>query len=148
MSISCRDQVSPPRYLQEASSHMRNLMKAVAIAAVLAFPVATLAQTAPAAAKSQAPAAAKAEKPAKKPATKTAHGTVKSISDSQLVISSGKGKSAKDETFVVNASTTKTGTVEAGAKVSVHYTMDGTNMVATAITASAPKASKPAKSSK
>ena len=127
---------------------MRNLMKAVAIAAVIAFPVATFAQTAPAA-KAQAPAAAKAEKPAKKPATKTAHGTVKSVSDSQLVISSGKGKSAKDETFVVNASTTKTGTVETGATVSVHYTMDGTNMVATAITASAAKPAKAsAKSSK
>ena len=127
---------------------MRNLMKAVAIAAVLAFPVATLAQTAPAA-KAQAPAAAKAEKPAKKPATKSAHGVVKSVSDSQLVISSGKGKSAKDETFVVNASTTKTGTVETGATVSVHYTMDGTNMVASAINASAAKPAKaPAKSSK
>ena len=125
---------------------MRNIMKAAAIAAMLAFPVASFAQTAPAA---KAPAKAeKAEKPAKKPATKSAHGVVKSVSDSQLVITAGSGKSAKDETFVVNASTTKTGTVEAGAKVSVHYTMDGTNMVATAITASAPKASKPAKSSK
>ena len=125
---------------------MRNIMKAVAIAAMLAFPVASFAQTAPAA---KAPAKAeKAEKPAKKPATKSASGVVKSVSDTQLVITHGSGKSAKDETFVVNASTTKTGTVEAGAKVSVHYTMDGTNMVATAITASAPKASKPAKSSK
>jgi hypothetical protein len=121
-------------------------MKAVAIAAMLAFPVASFAQTAPAA---KAPAKAeKAEKPAKKPATKSASGVVKSVSDTQLVITHGSGKSAKDETFVVNASTTKTGTVETGAKVSVHYTMDGTNMVATAITASAPKASKPAKSSK
>lgn len=121
---------------------MRNLMKAVAIAAVLAFPVATLAQNAPAAPKAPA---AKAEKPAKKPATKSASGVVKSISDSQLVVTHGSGKSAKDETFVVNASTTKTGTVETGAKVSVHYTMDGTNMVATAITASPAKAAKPAK---
>jgi len=128
---------------------MRNIMKAAAIAAMLAFPVASFAQNAPApAAKAPAPKAEKAEKPAKKPATKSAHGVVKSVSDSQLVITAGSGKSAKDETFVVNASTTKTGTVEAGAKVSVHYTMDGTNMVATAITASAPKASKPAKSSK
>jgi len=129
---------------------MRNFTKAVTIAAMLAFPIASFAQNAPAAPKAPAPAAKaeKAEKPAKKPASKTAHGVVKSVSDSQLVITAGSGKSAKDETFVVNASTTKTGTVEAGAKVSVHYTMDGTNMVATAITASAPKASKPAKSSK
>ena len=127
---------------------MRNITKAVAIAAMLAFPIATFAQ-APAA---PAPAtkAPKAEKPAssstKKVATKSAQGTVKSFSDSQLVITKGSGKSAKDETFVVNASTTKTGTIETGAKVSVHYTMDGTNMVASAITASPAKASKPAKS--
>ena len=129
---------------------MRNIMKAAAIAAMLAFPAASFAQNAPApAAKAPAPKAEKAEKPAKKPATKSAHGVVKSVSDSQLVITAGSGKSAKDETFVVNASTTKTGTVEAGAKVSVHYTMDGTNMVATAITASAAKPAKaPAKSSK
>ena len=119
---------------------MRNLMKAVAIAAVLAFPVATFAQTAPAA-KAQAPAAAKAEKPAKKPATKSAHGVVKSVSDSQLVITAGSGKSAKDETFAVNASTTKTGTVETGAKVQVHYTTEGSTMTATSISASAPKSS-------
>src|SRR5215471_15573300 len=137
---------------------MRNLTKAVAIAAMLAFPVAAFAAQAPAA-KAQAPApAAKAQTPApapatkapaekaehasKKVATKSASGTVKSVSDSQLVITKGSGKSAKDETFVVNASTTKTGTVEAGAHVSVHYTQEGTTMTATAITASAPKAAK------
>ena len=34
----------------------------------------------------------------------------------------------------MNASTDKKGTIEAGAKVSVHYTLDGKTMVATAIT--------------
>ncbi len=118
---------------------MRNLTKAIAVAAMLAFPVASFAQSAPA-----APAKSTAAKStaAKKPATKSATGTVKSISDSQLVITHGSGKSAKDETFVVNASTTKAGTVAEGAKVSVHYTTDGTTMTATTITASAPKASK------
>src|SRR5215467_13259895 len=116
---------------------MRNLTKAIAIAAMLAFPVASFAQTAPA--KQTAP---KAEKSAsKKVATKTTSGTVKSVSDSQLVITHGSGKSAKDETFAVNASTTKTGTVEAGAKVQVHYTTEGSTMTATSISASAPKAS-------
>ena len=37
------------------------------------------------------------------------------------------------------SATEKKGTVETGAHVSVHYTMDGTNMVATAITASPAK---------
>jgi hypothetical protein len=117
---------------------MRNITKVIAIAAMLAFPVASFAQTAPA-----APAKSTATKPAassKKVATKSASGTVKSVSDSQLVITHGKGKSAKDETFVVNASTTKTGTIENGAHVAVHYTVDGSTMTATTITASAPKA--------
>jgi hypothetical protein len=120
---------------------MRNLTKAIAIAAMLAFPVASFAQTAPAA-PAPAKSAAKAEKSAsKKVATKTTSGTVKSVSDSQLVITHGSGKSAKDETFAVNASTTKTGTVETGAKVQVHYTTEGSTMTATSISASAPKSS-------
>jgi len=124
---------------------MRNLTKAIAIAAMLAFPVASFAQTAPAASatKQTKSSSTKSEKSAsKKVATKTTSGTVKSISDSQLVITKGSGKSAKDETFAVNASTTKTGTVETGSKVSVHYTTEGSAMTATAITASAPKAAK------
>ena len=122
---------------------MRNITKAIAIAAMLAFPVASFAQTAPAApaAKQAAPAAPKAEKSAKKVASHTTKGTVKSVSDSQLVITHGSGKSAKDETFAVNASTTKTGTVETGAKVQVHYTTEGSTMTATSISASAPKSS-------
>jgi hypothetical protein len=122
---------------------MRNITKAIAIAAMIAFPVASFAQTAPAApAKAQtAPAPAKAEKPAKKVASKTTSGVVKSVSDSQLVITHGSGKSAKDETFAVNASTTKTGTIETGSKVSVHYTTEGSTMTATAISAAPAKAS-------
>jgi hypothetical protein len=102
---------------------------------MLAFPVASFAQTAPA-------APAKAEKTAKKVASHATSGVVKSVSDSQLVITHGSGKSAKDETFVVNASTTKTGTIETGSKVSVHYTSEGSTMTATAIAAAAPKAPK------
>jgi len=118
---------------------MRNITKALAIAAMLAFPVASFAQTAPAA---PATKTAKSEKTTtKKVASKTTSGTVKSVSDSQLVITKGSGKSAKDETFAVNASTTKTGTIEAGSHVSVHYTTEGSTMTATAISASAPKSS-------
>jgi hypothetical protein len=121
---------------------MRNLTKAIAIAAMLAFPVASFAQTAPAAPAAKQSATKTEKSASKKVATKTTTGTVKSVSDSQLVITHGSGKSAKDETFAVNASTTKTGTVETGSKVSVHYTTEGSAMTATAITASAPKAAK------
>jgi len=122
---------------------MRNITKAIAIAAMLAFPVASFAQTAPAASTTKQTKAEKTEKSATKHvASKTTSGTVKSISDSQLVITKGSGKSAKDETFAVNASTTKTGTIETGSHVSVHYTTEGSTMTATAVTASAPKAKK------
>jgi len=129
---------------------MRNLTKAMAVAAMLAFPAFTFAQTtapatkkAPAAKAEKAPAAA-----SKKVATKSASGTVKSISDSQLVITTS-GKAPKDETFVVNASTAKKpATIEVGSHVSVRYTQEGTTMTATAINASAPKATKATKAPK
>jgi hypothetical protein len=128
---------------------MRNLTKAVALAAMLAFPVATFAaqaaSAAPAKQTKSATKAEKSEKSSKKVATKSTSGTVKSVSDTQLVITKGSGKAAKDETFVVNSSTTKTGTVEAGSKVSVRYTSEGGTMTATAITASTPKAAKSSK---
>jgi cold shock CspA family protein len=57
-------------------------------------------------------------------------------------------KGGKDETFVVNSSTQKPATLDAGAHVSVHYTMDGKNMVATAITAQPAKATKTPKGKK
>ena len=49
-----------------------------------------------------------------------------------LVISRDK---KPDETFTLNASTQRQGTIEAGAPVSVHYKQDGKTMVATAIVA-------------
>jgi hypothetical protein len=118
---------------------MRNFIKAASFAAVLALiPAVGFAQTTatkPTTATKKA--TAKADAGAKKTAVSahTTTGTVKSVSDSSLVISKG----GKDQTFVVNSTTDKKGTVETGAHVSVHYTMDGTNMVATAITASAAK---------
>ena len=132
---------------------MRNFTKAAAFVAMIAIPGAAFAAqatTAPATPKKSA-----ATKPATQPATKadastkkatavakhTTAGTVKSSSDSSLVIS----KAGKDQTFVVNSSTEKKGTVDTGAKVTVHYTMDGKNMVATAITAAPAKAASKSK---
>jgi hypothetical protein len=108
---------------------MRKFMKAASLVAVLALvPAVGFAQ-----------ATKKSAAPSKKTAVSahTTTGTVKSVSDSSLVISKG----GKDQTFVLNSTTEKKGTVETGAHVSVHYTMDGTNMVATAVTASPAKKS-------
>ena len=60
----------------------------------------------------------------------TTSGTVKSASDTSLVMTKG----GKDETFVVNGSTEKKGAHRTGAHVTVHYTVDGKDMIATAIT--------------
>ena len=112
---------------------MRRLMKAAAFAAMIAIPGAAFAvQSAPTAKKA---ATAKTEK-APAVAHKTTAGVVKSSSGSSLVISKG----GKDETFVLNPSTETKGTLETGAHVTVHYTMDGKNMVATAITVQPAKA--------
>jgi hypothetical protein len=127
---------------------MRNITKVAALVAMFAFPAASFAAQTTAPAKTKPAASAKAEKPAKKVASHTTSGTVKSISDTQLVITKA-GKTAAEETFTVNSSTTKTGTIDTGSKVSVHYTKEGGDMVATAITASpAKKAAKTPKAPK
>jgi hypothetical protein len=118
---------------------MRTILKAAALAVVLAIPGAVFAAQAAPAKKSTAKPAAPETKAAV--SHHTTSGVVKSVSDSSLVISKG----GKDQTFVVNASTEKKGPVETGAHVAVHYTMDGKTMVATAITG---QPAKPAAKSK
>ena len=120
---------------------MLKVTKAAVLAVALAVPVAAFA------------AQADAKKPAKKEhaaavASHTTAGTVKSSSDTSLVITKGSGKNAKDETFTVNASTKKDGDIATGAKVTVAYTMDGTNMVATSIKAAPAKPAKKAPAKK
>jgi len=111
------------------------ILKAATLVAMLAIvPVAAFGQATTAAKKSTAPA--------KKSATVASHttaGTVKSSSDSSLVITKG----GKDETFTLNSSTEKTGTIENGSHVTVHYTMDGKNMVATAVSVTPAKSKTP-----
>ena len=115
---------------------MRNFMKAAAFVAVIAIPGAAFAiQAAPPAQKKSTTTKAAAA-PAKPVAKHTTAGTVKSSTDSSLVISKG----GKDETFVLNSATEKSGALDTGAHVTVHYTMDGKNMVATAITVQPVKA--------
>ena len=108
---------------------MRNVIKAAALAVMFAIPGAVFAsQTAPA----KKPATAKSAASDTKAAVShhTTSGVVKSLSDTSLVISKG----GKDQTFALNSSTEKTGAIENGAHVTVHYTMDGKSMVATAVT--------------
>jgi hypothetical protein len=117
---------------------MRMFTKAAILVAALAIPAATFAQGTAAATTKKAPATKESSKAAV--ASHTTSGVVKSSSDSSLVITKGSGKTAKDETFTVNASTKKTGDVKEGAKVTVAYTAEGTTMTATSIKAAAPKA--------
>jgi|SwirhirootsSR3_FD_contig_61_1976932_length_397_multi_4_in_0_out_0_1 hypothetical protein len=121
---------------------MRTFSKAAIVAAALMIPAAAFAGQA--AKKAPAKTEAKAEKKAPAVHTASTSGTVKSSSDSSLVITKG----GKDETFTVNASTKKEGTIETGAKVTVAYTKDGANMVATSIKAAPAKAAKPAAKAK
>ena len=81
-----------------------------------------------------------AAKPAAKASTAThaTRGTVKSIDDSTLVITS-TGKNHSDMTFTVNGSTQREGTIAAGTPVSVRYHEDGKTNIATAIHAETPK---------
>jgi hypothetical protein len=112
---------------------MRTFLKAAAIVAMIAVPTVGFAQAKKSTAAPKTTSA--------KVATHTTAGVVKSSSDSSLVITKG----GKDETFVVNSSTQKQGTIDTGSHVSVHYTMDGKTMVATAISA---QPAKPAKTPK
>ena len=110
------------------------ILKATALVAMLAMiPAAAL--SAQATAKKAAPAAKKSAAVA----SHTTSGVVKSSSDTSLVIT----KAGKDHTFTVNSSTEKTGTIETGSHVTVHYTMDGKNMVATAVAVAPAKAKAP-----
>ncbi len=118
---------------------MLKVTKAAILAVALAVPMAAFAQAGAGAAPAQKKAAA-ATKKAPTVANRTTSGTVKSSSDTELVITKGAGKAAKDETFVVNASTKKTGDIATGAKVTVAYTSEGSTMTATSIKAAPAKA--------
>jgi hypothetical protein len=110
---------------------MRTLTKAAVLAAALSIPMVAFAAQAPAASKKSVAAAPAKKAPAV--ASHTTSGTVKSSSDTSLVITKGSGKAAKDETFTVNASTKKDGDIAAGEKVTVAYTVEGKDWVATSI---------------
>ena len=69
---------------------------------------------------------------------------MKSVDASSLVITKS-GKKGGDMTFKLDSTTQRDGSITTGSPVSVRYRMDGSSMVATAVNAAAPKASKTAK---
>lgn len=75
-------------------------------------------------------------KAAAKAATHSTSGIVRSMDTGTLVIAKND-KATKTDTFVLNATTVKKGEVTVGAKVSVRYTTEGGQNIATAVTASA-----------
>jgi hypothetical protein len=117
---------------------MRTLTKAAVLAVALSVPMAAFASQ-------DAKKSSGKKEHAAAVATHSTAGTVKSISDTSLVITKGAGKAAKDETFTVNASTKKDGDVASGAKVTVAYTTSGKEMTATSIKVHPAKPAAPAK---
>jgi hypothetical protein len=71
--------------------------------------------------------------------THSTRGVVKSINDSTLVITRS-GKQAGEMTLALNSSTHRDGTIAVGTPVSVRYTHQGKDYLATAITAQQAKA--------
>ncbi len=95
-------------------------------------------------AKSSKPAKTEKAPKAKAPKTKVATGTIKSASDTELVVTEKSG----DVTYKLGADTKKEGDMAAGNHVTVHYTTEGADNMATMVkakAAKAPKASKPKK---
>lgn len=118
---------------------MRKVLTMFALLAAVATGAAQAATPQATTTKKPAPAAAPA-----KPAAAASHsvkGTVKSMDASSLVITKS-GKAGGDMTFTLNADTKKDGSPAVGSPVSVRYRSEGSNNVATAVTA---QAAKPAK---
>ncbi len=74
-------------------------------------------------------------KAAAKAATHSTSGIVRSVDAGTLVIAKND-KATKTDTFVLSSTTVKKGDVAVGAKVSVRYTTEGGQNLATAVTAS------------
>jgi hypothetical protein len=90
-----------------------------------------------------APAAKQTAKASNKAMTSVTRGTIKSISDNQIVVERKLKSGSKDMTFAMNSSTQKQGDLKTGEQVVVHYRKDNNQEVATMIRAA--KAAKPGK---
>jgi hypothetical protein len=93
-----------------------------------------------------APAAKQTAKSSNKAMTSVTRGTIKSISDNQIIVQRKLKSGTKDMTFVINPSTQKQGDLKAGEQVVVHYRKDNNQEIATMVRAA--KAAKPGKTAK
>jgi hypothetical protein len=93
-----------------------------------------------------APAAKQTAKAASKAMTSVTRGTLKSISDSQIVVERKLKSGTKDMTFAMNSNTQKQGDLKAGEQVVVHYRKDNNQEIATVVRAA--KGAKPGKTAK
>jgi len=127
----------------------KSLIIAIALVAMVAFVGGVMAQgtkapapapTAPAPAPAPAPEKAKMDKPAKAPKAMKASGAVAAYEAGKMI--KVKGKKDKEMTFDIAPDAKIKGEPKEGAKVTVMYKKDGDKMVATSISASAPKKSK------
>ena len=115
----------------------KTLFTTMAMAALLG-PVAFSAQK-PSSSSSSGTASAKpaatasARSSARLSAMHAAHGKIVSINDNSLVASIGRGKDAKDTTFMLNADTKREGNPTAGEMVKIEYHEQGTDKVATLV---------------
>jgi hypothetical protein len=118
---------------------MKMNTKTLALIGALALvPALALAQTKPAPAPSKAAPKAAAPAPAKPAATHATTGIIKSADATSLVIAKTE-KDAKTTTFTLNAATVSKGALTPGARVEVRYRTEGTQNIATAVTATPAK---------
>ena len=121
------------------------VLTALIAGALSAAPLVAFGQTstakAPAAKQSSTASASSASQSATKSESNThsTRGVVKSINDSTLVITR-RGKQAGELTLALNSSTHREGNIAVGTPVSVRYTHEGKDYVATAISAQQAKA--------
>ena len=125
---------------------MKCLRIAALIAVMTALPAAGFAQsTAPAKTKQTKAATTTKPAPTTKPATTTMTGVVKSVDETSMVMTRSNAK-GPEETFQLNASTTRKGKLVAGDAVSVQYVLDNGQKVAKVVTVT--KTAKSGKKSK
>ena len=108
---------------------------AIVLGAMLAVPMTGLAAPAvPGQTNATAPKSLKPAKSASAKATSTAthltRGVVKSVDSNSLVIERGAGKKKKEMTFALDGTTRRTGDINVGSTVAVHYKNDASKLMA------------------
>ena len=108
---------------------------AIVLGAMLAVPMTGLAKPAvPGQTSATAPKSLKPARSASAKSTSTAthltRGVVKSVDSNSLVIERGTGKKKKEMTFALDGTTRRTGDINVGSTVAVHYKNDASKLMA------------------